>query len=303
MKAQLQDVTTHAARALGLATTDTRLNYYINNGQEALFYKGLYKNVIAKYSVALSANTVVWPREVQTIEAASFNAQTGTIRNRWYQYHGDGFGLTDDISYFQLVDQGTTPIQTTFPSGSFKLRVYNTDAADDGAIARVWNGTTEESLVLNNATYAETTGTFTDITDFYKPATVDTVRLEAWTTGGVLQSVLATYAADETQPDYRVSKVPYGDGDTTTLTVLARKRFIPASAATDWLAVPNVAAVVDMAKAELLREQNQFELAEAMERKAIQRIDDQTRAYLGSAQATPKLIGAENYGGSINHIQ
>jgi len=303
MKAQLQDVTTHAARALGLATTDTRLNYYINNGQEALFYKGLYKNVIAKYSVALSANTVVWPREVQTIEAASFNAQTGTIRNRWYQYHGDGFGLTDDISYFQLVDQGTTPIQTTFPSGSFKLRVYNTDAADDGAIARVWNGTTEEALTLVNATYAETSATFTDVTDFYKPATTGTVRLEAWTTGGVQEKVLATYAANETQPDYRVSKVPYGEGDDTTLTVLARKKFIPASSATDWLAVPHVAAVVDMAKAELLREQNQVELAEVLERKALQRVNEQTKAFLGSAQATPKLIGSESFGGSINHIQ
>ena len=185
----------------------------------------------------------------------------------------------------QVLDRGETPTHKSLSGAGKPVRVYGFVTADTGKTITIkgydtnnnWvrkeigtTGTYQdgETVTINGSGYVDTSVSFKSITSVSKDATQANVQLYEVTDASTPTLVnIANYEPSETIPNYRRSLIPSlaggkkCDGDTdgkTSVTVIAKLRFIDAVNDSDILLVSDLYAIKNMAIAIKLEENRDF---------------------------------------------
>lgn len=334
--ANAKDPMSGIARVLNTAPTDERFTGYVNESLHRLVQTGeLFWGTYARYQFCVTDGCLVWPREIAAIEAVALDSSPIVIRNNWFEFIENSFGLAGDgsgdchsgtcggwpyshgCSGSQLYDRGTVPAFADIIGTDKKIKVYCDIAETAGAkillqgydennnwirtqVSGVW--TDGEYVLLNAATPQTSTKFFSSLVAVQKPITNGAVRLYEYDTTLTTQRAIAVYEPSETNPAYRRSLIggfcaPTGDCETTQVTVMAKLEFIPASVDTDWLLIGNLPAIKDMCQSIRKAECNLFDEAVQWEARAVQALRRELSHYRGHGVVQPIRMGPRYIGG------
>jgi len=337
MKVTLGTAKARIAKHLNLCPTDSRTVEYINEAQRRLLESGKWKGTYGKFTICATNGCITWPRQIETIETVAVNKQPGTVRNSWFEFQESGYGLMtnkDDIGV-QILDRGESPVHTDLTgNGSFSttgnnLMLYSGVEADagkkvtikgydyNGNWVRVSTSSTATSVTSHDGDivnlvkgFASSDKIFKTITSIQKDITEQPVIVYEKTSNDgdplVIREV-AKLEADETISSYRRSLIPSlagakkCDGDTdgkTSVTVIAKLRFIDAVNDSDILLVSDLYAIKNMSIAIKLEENRDFGAAQQYRGLAFESLQNQLANYQGSGVVpTLKLTNLETHGG------
>lgn len=339
MKLTLGDVRPTVAKMLSMASTDSRVVDYINEAQERLLYKGKWPSTYARYSVTNSNGQITWPRQLETIESVAVDDVPAVIRNEWFEFLETGVGLVSSSGSDSgtLVDRGQactfSDISNDASEPDKKLKIYY-NSSDNGKSITLqgynenghWlrTGTptidgrkytfdtstdTSSSEVLGASHYLITDEKWSVLSAVQKDVTSYNVHIhEIEATGAETPRSIAEYEPTETRPVYRRSLITglTDDGtSTSTVTVIGKLRFIPASSDADWLFIGYEAPIKELVMSIRKAEQNLVQDAAAYEARAVQLMDEYLMHYLGDGAAMiPKFHSpATHGGGGVANIQ
>lgn len=297
-------------RILHLCSDSGELTDTINRACERLFYRSKWVDSYARYRVCVNEACLVWPRELETIEAATISDVPMSIRNSWYEFLGSGPGTLSAGSYIgaQLVDRGNTIAFDEVAGTGKKIAVYcDGDEPDQTILLRYYNDSGNKVFSVEGDVTVEgenislpAAGHYTYTTHqvragglygVVKPVTNNMVRIWEYDVTTAALRPLAFYEPNETVPSYRSSFLPGIDaGDCTnglTLIVMGKKRFIPAVVDDDVLMIPNLEAVRLACQAVLAEEGNVLDDALKYWGLANQALSEQSRHWQGSGAEQP----------------
>ncbi len=297
MKVTLGTAKARIAKHLNLCPTDSRTVEYINEAQRRLLESGKWKGTYGKFTICATNGCITWPRQIETIETVAVNDAVGTVRNQWFEFLESGYGLLDnkDNVGVQLLDRGESPVHTdltgagTHATTGFNLRVYCPTATDEGKKINIqgydsngnWvrkpvSGGRYDAVYEDGETLTMALGWVTSsvvwksITSVQKDVTENSISIYETTNNAGSPDVfreIGVYEPTETIPSYRRSLIPSlaggkkCDGDTdgkTSVTVIAKLRFIDAVNDSDILLVSDLYAIKNMAIAIKLEENRDF---------------------------------------------
>ena len=325
------DIKTDIARIANTCTTDSRLFNLVNEAHQRLVNKGKYVGTVQSYRICVGDDScLVWPRQIETIEAWALCSTPGVIRNQWYEFNGQGPGIikANQNWFTTLIDKGTAVAFEELSNNTTNKRIrVVADVTESGGLyitlqgydqnanwIRTLDGTTwiDGEKVLIGTTAALTTNFFSVLTGVQKPVTNGPVRLSEYTTTVIKQ--LAYYEADEQVPLYRKSFIPgmgnqNGCGDTSdcsskSVTVLVKLRHIDVRVDADYFLIGNRSALKLMCMAILKEERNIFAGPEgslAYEAKAVELLEEELSSYEGDgAIPTLKQESRDIWGANVN---
>jgi hypothetical protein len=301
-------------------SSDARVLDYINRGCERLLYDaGKSVDTLVRYTVCVEDSCIVWPRDIETIEAWGQCSCPGDVRNLFYEFVGYGPGLMspDNGSSSQLIDRGNVVAFRDVVGTGKKLAIYadGTEAStptyvilryyDSNAnkVYRDYAGTTiegERITIPSAGTYAYSLSEVLPggLYEVIKPVTKKPIRLYEYDVAAATYRALAYYEPDETLPTYRRSLIPClavtGDCTTQRVTVLAKRRFIPATGDDSVLIISHADAVRLACQAIKKEEDVGIAEAEPLWQMAIRCLDRQLRHWQGDGVAAPiNFAGAD----------
>lgn len=337
MKFTLSDIKDDVAEALSVCSDDARVAAYVNESQERLILRGKWVGCYMRYRVCLNNGCITWPREIETIEAFAVCDWPGPVRNEWFEFNENGFGLLTDGSCpgNTLIDRGEACSFDDITKGKIdrKIKVYSDVAeAEDGSARITLQGYDENGnwirtfvggawidgeQVTMNTTGTLSTKNFSSLVSVLKPVTLGNIRLyEYETTGGTNFRSLAIYEPDETRPLYRRSLVPglgseccvspvdseNGSCNKSSVTVLAKLRHIPVAADNDWLMLRSPSAIRLGVMAILKEKKDLLPEAETYWGKAIAELQRGLAVYQGDgAISTPRVMTNDVFGGNVDY--
>lgn len=248
------DIKAACAKAVNLCTDDSqdRVIDYVNRAVERLLYEGKWKGTTQTFRLCMSAeNCIVWPREIETIEAIAPCNWPAPIRSEWFEFTENGFGVISDEAncLHALVDRGETCAFDEVVGSNKKLAVYADKDEGSGKFITLqfydqygqWVRTQYAGAWIDGEKLAipATKGSYVYTTNIVKPGglvrvqkdiTHGVIRLYSYdTTSGALVP-LAYYQPDEEVPVYRRSLLPIGANNSCeqqSVVVAAKLRFIP----------------------------------------------------------------------------
>jgi hypothetical protein len=294
---------------LRLCPDDPKVAQYLNEAVMRLLSGAKWSNTVGRFTVLADGSLVTFPRELETVEAATFCRVPLTIRNKWYEFNGYGPGeltVTGGSPSMQLVDRGTACTFSDIQGEDKQLRVYADFAADhgkqvlfegidpDGNTILTNDGDTPGEAITLGAGGVISTKMFLRLTGVQKPVTKGAVRVYEYAPTG--QRLIAVYQPSETLPEYRRAIVPdvaavLEAGRDATLTVMGKLRFIPATIDTDYLTIGCVPALKDMCQAIMKRESDQITEAMAYETSAFRELEKELGSFEGDgAAATLRVV-------------
>lgn len=310
------------AKALNLNASDARVLDTVNEALEGLLYKGGKSvDTTARYTVCLTGGCVTWPRDLETIEAWEHCGCPGVVRNGWYEFVGYGPGGMNTTSGIggTLIDRGSAVAFDDVIGTGKKLAIYADGTESSGTVLlRYWDSNANkvyttyggaaiegERLTIPSAggyaysTYEVLPG---GLYELQKPATNKPLRLYEYDTVALTYRALGYYEPDETLPNYRRSLIPClsnssGSGGCTTqrVTVMAKRRFIPAINDDSVLIIPNRRALRLACKAVKAEDDVGVAEAESFWVAAAKALDEQLRHYQGDGVAAPiNFAGADS---------
>lgn len=303
MRTTLADVrSTQIPQVLLLCEGDTtgRLQRYLNEAVLRLLPYGAWRGTEVRYRICTINSCITWPRQVEAIRAFALCDAPVRIRSHWYEFldYGPGQLFADDCRNQALyADRGLACAFDDICGEGKRIRVY-ADLPDVDAGKTILlqgydkyrnpvlteDGDVNGELVTLASPWVDTDTIWMPggLTGVQKQLTKGPVRLFELDTVTALQRPLAIYEPDETNPEYRRGMVPGlsnrgacchpnspANCASTTITVLAKLRFIPVRNETDYLLIGNTAAIKDMCQSIRYREDNQIQLAVAYEQSAV----------------------------------
>jgi hypothetical protein len=318
MKLTFGNVKAACAKVLCMNSSDPRVMDVVNRGCERLLYDaGKSVDTVARYTVCLTDGCVTWPRELETIEAWEKCGGAGTVRNGWYEFlaYGPGGMSSGNGSSDQLRDRGNSVAFDDVVGTGKKLAVYADGTEDDGAfmLVRYYDGNANkvyttvgsdviegERIPIPNPAVDVPPYSFSaseimagGLYEVIKPVTKKPIRLYEYDTVALTYRALAYYEPDETLPTYRRSLIPCLAGSSTggcttqRVTVMAKRRFIPATGDDSVLIISHADAVRLACQAIKKEEDVGIAEAEPMWQMAIRCLDRQLRHYQGDGVAVP----------------
>lgn len=330
MPLRFKDVKAQLAKAAGICEDDPRLIDYTNEAVETLIQKGKFKGTVLTFNFCLNANgCIVWPREIETIEAIALCKTPINIRSEWYEFAQDGIGILDGENNClnQLLDRGEVVAFDEVTGSNKKLAVYADRNEGPGKYITLefwdengqWVRTSFNGVAIDGeklqipsmvGTYVYTTSTCKagGLLRVSKDATLGIIRLYSYdTTTGELKP-LAYYQPDETNPSYRSSLLPAladGDCDQRQVKVKAKARFIPIVDDNSWLMLDNLRALRLAVKAIKKEYDEKFDEAAVYMGMAERALHEQLHHHKGDGEwITPKLVSASLWGGgNVCNIQ
>ncbi|HEU0047672.1 MAG TPA: hypothetical protein VFQ43_08720 [Nitrososphaera sp.] len=316
----LLDAKEAVAPAINLCVTDTTgaLVSAINRTAERLLYGGKWQGTYGRYRVCLTnTSCLTWIREIETVEAWALNRTPHEVRNQFYEFLGNGPGLMRDnscCSGWQLIDDGEA-VSFDDPVGeNMKLAVYcDTDEAVGSVITlKYYRSDSKEKVRTQvSGTWIEgeqitlpAAGNYALSTynvmpqglyGVIKPVTNGPIRLYTYDTVNLVYFPLSFYEPNETLPVYRRSRIPglknlnntTGTCQRTSVTVLAKFRFIPAVSNSDYVQIPHLDAIRLGAQAILREESNDLKGANDYWAMAFGCLQSQLGHYSGSGVIAP----------------
>jgi hypothetical protein len=315
------------AKILNMNSSDARVLAAVNEACEELLYRGGKSvDTTARYMVCVSSGCLTWPREIETIEAWASCNEPGTVRNQFFEFLDNGPGQmnANDGSRLQLVDRMNAVAFDDVVGTGKKLAIYadGTEAAGT-VLLRYYdnNGNKVYTTYLGEVIEGErvtipAAGNYTLSTygvmagglyDVQKPVTKRVIRLYEYDTVALTYRALAYYEPDETLPTYRRSLIPClaantgGTCTTQRVTVLAKRRFIPATGDDSVLIISNARAVKLACRAVKKEEDVGVGEAETYWKSARNALNEQLLHWQGDGVVAPMRIERYDLGGSSVH--
>jgi hypothetical protein len=184
----------------------------------------------------------------------------------------NGWILNNDGANWQFLDASATQIDLSAGNSSYP-----------------WQTTYGTTLTLTELPRT-TVNAFRDIDAINKTATKGWVRVYAVdpTTGA--ENCIAILAPDETLPHYHRYAIPgFQNEDGTTVTVLAKRKFIPIVSDDDDMIITNLGALKMMLIAIEKEENNNLDDAMKYEAKAVDLLEEELKETQGSNIARPNI--------------
>lgn len=314
MKLTFATVKLACAKVLNLNSTDPRVLDVVNRACETLLYDaGKSVDTVARYTVCLTDGCITWPRELETIEAWEHCGCAGTVRNHWYEFlaYGPGHMSAEGGSSSELIDRGNAVAFNDVLGTGKKLALYadGTETAGAYVLVRYYDGNGNKVYTTVGATVIEgerilipAAGGYTlsaseimagGLYEIIKPVTKKPLRLYEYDVALATYRALGYYEPDETLPTYRRSLIPCFTGgsgggcETQRVTVMAKRRFIPATGDDSVLIISHADAVRLACQAIKKEEDVGIVEAEPYWQMAIRRLDRQLRHHQGDGVAAP----------------
>lgn len=317
MKVTFGQVKSAVAKCLNLNASDARVLDYVNRACMRLLYDaGKSVDTLVRYGVCVESGCIVWPREIETIEAWERCGGPGQVRNQFYEFLGYGPGgmSPNNGSSGQLIDRGNAVAFSDVVGTGKKLAVW-ADSVEatglkllvryyDGNANKVYTSIPEsvegEQITIVPGGYGYSGGSLAGaagqimaggLYEVIKPVTKKPIRLYEYDVATSTYRKLAYYDPDETLPTYRRSLIPClattGECTTQRVTVLAKRRFIPATGDDSVLIISHADAVRLACQAIKKEEDVGIAEAEPLWQMAIRCLDRQLRHYQGDGVAAP----------------
>jgi hypothetical protein len=303
----LSQARSRIAAAAGICTDDSRIVELANRAVRRLLQKGKYAGTTVRYRVCVTDDCITWPRQIQTIEACSVNDGPIKIRNEWYEFLESGPGIQTETSGLKLVDRGDGHCafdEITAGSTDRKIKVYADVAEGSGKyiilqgydqngnwirtqVSGTWIDGERVTIPQTSSVTSLSSKYYTKLVRVIKDATNGPVRLYEYdTTNSVNVRALAYYEPDETVPSYRRSYLPSlsdqrDEGESSTVEVVAKLRFVPVAVDNDFLLIGNLDAIEEMVRSLRHEEANNFEDARRSESLATKLLDEELSTVQG----------------------
>lgn len=274
------DVKATCGKALNMVATDERIKDYLNRATERLLYDGKWKGTVQTFRLCVdSSNCIVWPREMETIEAIATCDSGRPIESQWYEFNEHGLGGAG-CPCGVVTDRGEVCSFDNVTGANKKLAVFcdRNEGADKFINLQFYNEfgqwvTSEDSgTVIDGEKIAipSTAGSYNYTTNTVKPGglirvskdiTLGVVRLYEYNTVTAALKPLAYYQPDEEVPVYRRTLVPGLENsscDQQKVTVRAKLRFIPVRVDGSFVMISHRDALRCACKAVLKEEQDVY---------------------------------------------
>lgn len=327
---RVKDVQAAVAKAVNQCQTSlTIILDYINRATERLLFEGKWKGTVQTFRLCVDSNKcIVWPREIETIEAIAVCRTPYPIRTEWYEFNENGPGIVNEDACLSgtLIDRGEVPAFDEVVGTGKKIAVYCDRTENAGKF--IWlnyytkDGQWATSQVNGEIVDGEqisiptTAGTYVytasevragGLIRVRKDITFGVVRLYEFNTVTAAIKPLAYYQPDEEVPVYRRSLIPDLDDDACDqkqVTVRAKLRFIPARTAESFVMIGHREAIRLACKAIKMEEDDRIEEAAHNWAIALRLLNKQLSHFSGDG-ATPALQFASSgaWGGRVTHIQ
>jgi hypothetical protein len=316
------------------SASDATILPILNEAHNRLVNRGKWLGTTQSYRICVGNDScLVWPRQIETIEAFSVCRDPGTLRNQWYEFSEQGpHGLKESNNWFRtMIDKGTAVAfdEIGGDTDTKKLRV-TADVTESGTgrmLLQGWGGPNLTDMnwirTLDGSTWVDgeyvtisttpqlTTNFFKRLTGVTKPVTNGPVRVFEWETTTSSQiKQLGYYEADEEVPLYRKSFLPGignmtgcdGDSSCTSkqITVIAKLRHIDIRGDNDYLLIGNVGALKLAVQATLKEERNLLEESASYWALALSELQSELQAFEGDG-AIPilKVEGRDTWGAGV----
>jgi hypothetical protein len=253
----------------GVYIDGERLNLSAGSGNSSVLVSG----ITGTHSVANGVYS--W---IGTVNSKPAYGKTGSL---YYIYSVAGIGGAWRLGLTQM------PYGDPTWPGSFALSP--TIVATGSVTSYPWTTTWNNAITLTELPRT-TVNAFRSIDAINKTATKGWVRVYAVdpTTGS--ESCIAIFAPSETLPQYRRYAIPgFESEEGATVTVLAKRKFIPVVTDDDDLIVTNLGALKMMAIAIEKEENNNIQEAVVYEAKAVELLKEELKEVQGSALGRPQI--------------
>lgn len=300
-------------KATGICPNDENFLDLLNEAQQRLLSRGRWWGTIYKATGTAIKGAIVWPREAGAIEGLIVVNSSIWVKNQWWNFIEPIFGGCSDCcagncgDHLELRDDGYSPFSIEFTGTPF-LRLYPTDTSDNakevliqgydknGAWVRneyddVW---IDGEYVALATPFGVSTTEWKTITAVQKPVTNERVLAKTW--NGTTETLIATWAHNETVPRYRKSLIPaLEDHDSEALSAIIKMQFVPAAVDEDWLVIGNIPALKDMMMSIRKQEQELTKESIILEKKAIAELNHELRTNSGDVtHVAVKIDAGEN---------
>lgn len=260
----------------------------------ARFYdSGAFKDMVATVSLTGGTDTgfITLKRRYLSLLGIAITGTPVSVNGLGGQFSetGAGFYDPDDYTMNGVMDMGDGFCTQEDIVTEGTLRLVISDSDDAGKTVRIF-GTSAGKTVFDSEgvegvnlttvnTTANTTQTFDKITDIQMDPMVGRSILYVVVSGTPTQ--LAEFEPGETRPSYRRYKV----GVTTqAMTLYCRLRFMPYRDWTDWVVPANIGAIKAGFQALVKEDAMDYVGAEEIWQKAKQLLNEQLKAFRGSAR-------------------
>lgn len=277
---RFSDVKATCGKALNMSATDERIKEYLNRATERLLYDGKWKGTVQTFRLCVdSASCIVWPREMETIEAIAVCNSPRPIESQWYEFNEHGPGPSSDC-LSGVIDRDEVCSFDNVAGADKKLAVFCDRTEGAGKYINLqfydengqWVRSTFDGTVIDGEQIAipSTAGTYNYTTNTVKPGglihvskdiTLGVVRLYEYNTISGALKPLAYYQPDEEVPVYRRTLIPALENtacDQQKVTVRAKLRFIPVRVDGSWVMISHKEALRCACKAVLKEEQDVY---------------------------------------------
>lgn len=329
-------------KVLNLCSGDARALDFCNRACQRLLEEGKWVGTMARYRFCAENSCIVLPRQLETVEAFAICSTPMPFHSAWFEFLGNGTYLQDGDSCSSGWGCGTSAIDRD-EVGSFdnvigadkKLAVLCDVAEDAGAYITLqyYNDSAQwvrtqvgaewidgERVTFGAVGQYVPTASEVMASGFVraiKPVTKGMVRLYELNTGVTPNTYrpLAYFEPDETIPVYRRIQIPgigvssSDDCQKTSVTIIAKKRFIPVAKDDDFLSISHPEAI-RMGVQSIWKSENNMPAEASIYMNggidpitrnriegAIPVLQAQLRQYRGAGTVAPmKMIGAETFG-------
>jgi hypothetical protein len=243
-------------------------------------------------------------RLVLSANAGNINARVSGITGTHSAANGV-YGLQGTLNGYPTYKKPGT-LYDIFWTGTEWRISYDKDAVGGGTIvsfsitvppipAQPWQATGWSASAVVEQLTNTTANAFRDVDAINKTVTKGWVRVYAVDPDTAVESCIAILAPGETLPHYRRYAIPgFENKDGSTVTVLAKRKFIPIVSDDDDLIVSNLGAVKMMLIAIEKEENNNLQEASLYEDKAVELLKEELKESQGSAIGRPQ-IQMENF--------
>lgn len=266
----VSDVYLNLKKILGQCSED-QIFASLNLGQEVLANEGQYDPMTGYMDLSVASGYFIsLPRDVETPIRININNNPAFFRNRAFEFaqNTNGTELGEQLGW-QWSDRGEEVVQSEdgLPS---TINALGASAADDGEIITLIgiSSTTglevEEQITISSTSPVASTTNFAKINRVIKPVTTSTVNLRAGT------DVLATYYADETEPQYKVIKL---SKTASTVRMMYRRKTRKITSQDDYIPLHSQMAVIAITRYAFLMLQSKVADALPFKAEAIELIN------------------------------
>lgn len=284
----VRDILPDARRVLGQCGSELLFSK-LSDATEILANKSDFDPLIGWVDIITSAGkTVTLPREVETVLALNISGYPSFPRDRWAEFHLNGFGsdcrdqctyFWDDKGDYPLFREPTAPVRLVATAVSAdavcEIWAYGYDVNDNRIYSTV-DGETVDGYrvpVFSGVPVVDSAAPlFKKVVAIRKDVSKDYVSLFGYENGEPTGTLFGYYEPFETQPQYRRLVL---STSATWVRIQFRRKVFRIRSETDYIPLHSKYGLLLMLKSLQKLDQDRIEEAEAYEQKAVRYLIDE----------------------------